>query len=57
MEGMPKTKQGIRSPRTLLRLMLSFGDSMFGILVTTAGLVVRAVHRRHRLRIAIGSGA
>src|SRR6185503_2603373 len=40
--------------RPLLRVMLSFGESMFGILVTTAGLIIRFVYGRHRYRLTIG---
>jgi hypothetical protein len=45
------------SPRPLFRLMLELGDSMLGVIVTTAGLVVRLVYRRHSYRLTLGLGA
>jgi hypothetical protein len=45
------------SPHPLFRLMLELGDSMLGVIVTTAGLVVRVVHGRRSYRLTLGLGA
>jgi hypothetical protein len=37
--------------------MLELGDSMLGVIVTSAGLVVRIVHGRRNIRLALGLDA